>query len=122
MSAADNASNNSDIMSEHPGHDVQGVRTSWPPKLSTKPDIKHNPQSPLSQPSGNVVRLSEYVPAETIAPETNRRRRSASSEVRRQFEQDRKWERNYEAMRPEIVEPAPKERRRYRRRRRRVLP
>ena len=46
MSAADNASNNKAIMSEHPGHDVQGVRTSWPPKLNTKPDIKHNPPEP----------------------------------------------------------------------------
>jgi hypothetical protein len=46
MSAADNASNNNDIMSEHPGHDVQGVRTSWPPKLDTKPAIKHNPPEP----------------------------------------------------------------------------
>jgi hypothetical protein len=43
--------------------------------------------------------------------------KAAVSKQRGQTE-DRKWERNYEAMRPEIVEPAPKERRRYRRRRR----
>ena len=61
-SADDNACNNNDIMSEHPGHDVQGPRTSCPPKLSTKPDIKHNPPGPpLSEPSGKVVRLSEHV-------------------------------------------------------------
>jgi hypothetical protein len=121
MTATDNASNNKDIMSEHLGHDVQGVRTSCPPKLNTKPDIKHSPPyAPPSEPSGNVVRLSEYVQAETTAPETNRRRRSASSESRRQFDRDSEWQRNYEGMQPgiEIIEPDPRERRRRRHRRR----
>jgi hypothetical protein len=130
--AADNASNNKDIMSEHPGHDVQEVRTSCPPKLSTKPDIKLNPpEPPLSQPSGTVVRLSEYVQAEAAEPEADgrklsavddsfyrgRRRRSASTEARRQFEQDREWERSFEGMQAEILEPEPSGRRRRRRRR-----
>jgi hypothetical protein len=116
-SADDNACNNNDIMSEHPGHDVQGPRTSWPPKLSTKPDIKHNPPGPpLSEPSGNVVRLSEHVRTETMEPETNRRRRSASSGDRRQFDRDSEWERNYEALRVEVIEPEPSGRRRRRRR------
>jgi hypothetical protein len=117
MSADDNGCNNNNIMSEHPGHDVQGPRTSWPPKLSTKPDIKHNPPGPpLSEPSGKVVRLSEHVQAETIEPETNRRRRSASSEARRQFDRDSEWKQNYEALRVEIIEPEPSGRRRRRRR------
>jgi hypothetical protein len=121
MSAAENASNNRDIMSEHPGHDVQGPRTSCPPKLSTKPDIKQSPpKPPLSEPSGNVVRMSEYVQAETIEPETNRKRGSASSEARRQFERDREWQKNYEGMQPgiKIIEPDRWERRRRGRRRR----
>jgi hypothetical protein len=73
VSEADNASNNSDIMSEHPGHDVQGVRTSWPPKLSTKPDIKHNPPEP---PYRSQAATSFGCPS-TCRPKPSRQKRTA---------------------------------------------
>jgi hypothetical protein len=68
--AETNAGQSEDMVAADRGHDVRRVRTSCPPNLNTKLDIKHNPPTPQTEYGENVVKLADQRPSrETLLDE-----------------------------------------------------